>query len=180
MTWITGPANDADEVDGPAPQVMAALVAGHVSYRVIDHGQLGIAVRSPADVAGALAMDLARLAKTLFVVQVPERESFALTLLPVTARLQFSTVATERNWRRAALASDDELASHVGQPAFGVSPLGIPDLPVLMDAALMSHPTILVGGGRPGIEIEIDPESVTALTAAKVLDLSARPTEYRE
>jgi Cys-tRNA(Pro)/Cys-tRNA(Cys) deacylase len=150
------------------------LAAGRVSFAVVDHEQLGEPVRSPLDVARVLGIEPDRLAKTLFVTEAPDHLHFALAVLPALSKLRFAAVADHLGWRRAVLASTEELAAHMGQPVFGVSPIGAAGIPVLLDRSLAGRPTMLVGGGTAGIEIELDPRSLVLLTAATLLDLRAR------
>lgn len=65
------------------------------------------------------------------------------------------------------VASPEALNSSLGYPRNGVSPLGAPaDIPVLLDEAVLNYPTVLVGGGATGIEIELSPKDLVQMTSA--------------
>ena len=50
----------------------------------------------------------------------------------------------------------------------GISPLGQRrQLPTLVDASALEHETLYVSAGRRGLEIELSPEDLMALTAAE-------------
>ena len=49
----------------------------------------------------------------------------------------------------------------------GVSPLGKKKrLRTFIDASAQPHPTILISGGRRGLDLELDPECLARITSA--------------
>ena len=150
----------------PDRRVTDALDGGAVPHRVVRHTELGDPVRSALDVARLLDIDPDRIAKTLVVTSQPRRDRFALVVLPVLLRVDFRRVSEHLGWNRATLASAAELAGRIGQPVDGVSPLGDHGLPVVIDTAMRSRPSVLVGAGTPGVEIEIAPRALMATTGA--------------
>jgi len=59
------------------------------------------------------------------------------------------------------------LAEQLGYPPNGVSPIGAGELPVLMDEQVFAHQTITVGGGEAGVEVEVDPQALANMSAAR-------------
>jgi Cys-tRNA(Pro)/Cys-tRNA(Cys) deacylase len=56
-----------------------------------------------------------------------------------------------------------------GYVAGGISPIGQRKrLPTHLDASALEHETIVVNGGRRGLQIELDPRDLVALTDADV------------
>ncbi|KZE43293.1 hypothetical protein AVW09_00695 [Microbacterium sp. T32] len=91
-------------------------------------------------------------------------------------KLDFAAASEAAGVGRLEVGKPEELAEVLGYPRNGVSPLGIPgEVPVLIDAELHNFPTILIGGGATGIEIEIAPDTLAHLTGAVVVSLSALP-----
>lgn len=84
-------------------------------------------------------------------------------------KLDFSVIARELESKRIEVAPPSELLALTGYPQNGVSPLGIEDLPVFIEEGLFAFDTILVGAGEAGIEIEIDPKALLAITRARRL-----------
>ena len=87
-------------------------------------------------------------------------------------KVDFTAVARELASKRIEVAPASELLSLTGYPPNGVSPLGIENLPVLMEEGLFVFDTVLIGAGQPGVEIEIDPNILLATTRARRLALS--------
>ena len=170
MKSTTAPLRRAE----PAEGVLAALVGRRIPHTVVRHAELAEPVASPADVARLVGIGPDRIAKTLVVTDDSERTRCALVVLPVTARLRFRAVSAALGWRRATMASKDQLARRLGQPVDGVSPIGAFDLAVLVDTALCAGPPVLVGAGAVGVEIAIDPRSLTAVTRARCVSVSDR------
>ena len=53
----------------------------------------------------------------------------------------------------------------------GTSPFGTKrDMPVYVESAILGLPKILINGGRRGYLIEIDPQAITQVLAAKPVD----------
>ena len=48
-------------------------------------------------------------------------------------------------------------------------------LDVEIDASALEHETILVNGGRRGLQIELDPRALVRLTDARVHEIASRP-----
>jgi Cys-tRNA(Pro)/Cys-tRNA(Cys) deacylase len=89
--------------------------------------------------------------------------------LPVSSQLDL-----KRLGKRAKLAGS---AAHrsTGYVAGGTSPLGQrKQLPTHVDASALEHETILVNGGRRGLQVELDPNDLVRLTAARVHALASR------
>ena len=56
-----------------------------------------------------------------------------------------------------------------GYVAGGISPLGQRKrLPLHLDASALEHETVFVSAGRRGLELELDPNDLAALTGARV------------
>ena len=62
------------------------------------------------------------------------------------------------------MASPEELKSTLDYPQHGVSPLGAGEIPVLIDESVFRYPTVLIGAGVVGQEIEITPDSILRLS----------------
>jgi Cys-tRNA(Pro)/Cys-tRNA(Cys) deacylase len=71
--------------------------------------------------------------------------------------------------KRAALADQKRAERTTGYVAGGISPLGQRRaLPTVVDQSALEHATVFVSAGRRGLEIELDPRDLVALTKADV------------
>ena len=65
-----------------------------------------------------------------------------------------------------------------GMEIGGVTPFGLPDnIPIWIDAAVMTRDRVIVGGGGRDRKILCPPASIAGLTSAEVIDDLARPIE---
>jgi Cys-tRNA(Pro)/Cys-tRNA(Cys) deacylase len=113
------------------------------------------------EAATALSLDPARVFKTLVV----DRDG-TLTVCIVAAGDQLDLRALGK---RAAMAPSQRAERVTGYVAGGISPLGQRrPLPTLRDEAALEHDTIFVSAGRRGLEIELAPGDLAALTRAEV------------
>src|SRR5438105_3092939 len=159
---------EAEALAAPHPRVRGALERHGIAARVHVHRLLAPAIMSPADVAEALGYEQARIAKSLFLRRRGGGE-FVVAVAPVTGRLDLAAVAAAAGAPPLELARPEELAAVAGYGVGGVSPLAAPaGVPVVVDDSLLSHETILVGAGRAGVELELEPAELVAATAARV------------
>jgi Cys-tRNA(Pro)/Cys-tRNA(Cys) deacylase len=116
------------------------------------------------EAAAKLDVDPARLFKTL-VVSVDG--NLAVACVPVTAQLDLKALG-----KRARMADKAQAEGATGYVSGGTSPLGQRrQLPTHVDASALDHETILVNGGRRGLQVELDPRELVRLTGARVHEL---------
>jgi Cys-tRNA(Pro)/Cys-tRNA(Cys) deacylase len=120
------------------------------------------------EAAEKLDVDPARLFKTL-VVSVDG--GLAVALVPVAAQLDLKALG-----KRVKLADKGHAQSVTGYVSGGTSPLGQrKKLPTHLDASALGHETILVNGGRRGLQMELDPRDLVRLTDARVHEIASQP-----
>jgi len=90
--------------------------------------------------------------------------------VPVSAQLDLKALG-----KRARLADPADAHRVTGYVTGGTSPLGQRKaLPTHVDASALEHETILVNGGRRGLQLELDPNDLVRLTDASVQPLACR------
>ncbi|MFI5618440.1 Cys-tRNA(Pro) deacylase [Streptomyces sp. NPDC051567] len=124
------------------------------------------------EAAQALGVAPERVFKTL----VAEVDGvLTVAVVPVSGSLDLKALASAVGGRRAALADPALAERTTGYVLGGISPLGQRKrLRTVLDASAAAHPTVCVSAGRRGLEVELAPAVLTALTAA-VLAPIARP-----
>lgn len=120
--------------------------------------------------ARALGIDPARLLKCLIL---RTREAgLAAALLAADRALDLDAAARALGSKRVELAPLAEAERATGYVKGGISPFGQRRaLPLLLDRAALAHPTVFVNGGRRGLQLELSPTDLLAITAARVADL---------
>jgi Cys-tRNA(Pro)/Cys-tRNA(Cys) deacylase len=109
-----------------------------------------------------------RIFKTLVVAVDGELH---VACVPVSAQLDLRALG-----KRAKLADKEHASRTTGYVTGGTSPLGQrKQLPTHVDASALEHETILVNGGRRGLQLELAPADLVRLTNARVHRLASAP-----
>jgi Cys-tRNA(Pro)/Cys-tRNA(Cys) deacylase len=147
------------------PAVVAAERAG-IAFVLHEYELDPAAPSFGLEAAAKLGLDPARVFKTL-VVTTDGGHVFAL--VPAHARLDTRAVG-----KRARLADPAEAERVTGYVKGGTSVLGSRrPLPVLLDASALAFETIVVNAGRRGLQLELAPVDLLALTGGRPADLAA-------
>jgi len=118
------------------------------------------------EAAEALGVDAARVFKTLMAT-VDGR--LAVGIVPVAGQLDLKALARALAGSRAAMAEVATAERATGYVAGGISPIGQKRAhPTVLDASAEDHGTIFVSGGRRGLDLEIAPVDLIAVTRAVV------------
>jgi Cys-tRNA(Pro) deacylase len=157
-----------EEMEVVHPRVREVLARHNVSARVRRHADQTIPIQGPQDFARALGYDLGRITKSLFV-RCTCHGQYAVIVCPVQRRVDMPRIAGYLGCRRLELATLAELEALLGFSPGGVSPIGIGDIPVLLDEQLLELPTVLVAAGEVAVELEIEPARLAEITRARVV-----------
>jgi Cys-tRNA(Pro)/Cys-tRNA(Cys) deacylase len=123
------------------------------------------------EAAEALGMDPARVFKTLMATL---DGSLAVAIVPVSSSLDLKKFAAALGGKRAAMADPQVAQRRTGYVLGGISPLGQKQAsPTVLDSTAPDFATILVSGGRRGLDIEIAPGDLIALTQAAVAPIKS-------
>ncbi|GHJ38248.1 Cys-tRNA(Pro) deacylase [Streptomyces sp. TS71-3] len=99
--------------------------------------------------------------------------ALTVAVVPVSGSLDLKALAAAVGGKRAAMADPAAAERTTGYVRGGISPLGQRrKLPTVLDASAAGHATICVSAGRRGLEVELAPETLTALTDAVVAPIS--------
>lgn len=111
-----------------------------------------------------------RVFKTL-VIRLDDA-SLAVTVLPVSSKLNLKRAAAACGSKKAEMAEKTLVEKTTGYVLGGVSPLGQKKrLPTIIHASAADHPTVFVSGGRRGLEIELSPADLLDLTGGRLDNL---------
>lgn len=117
-----------------------------------------------AEAAEALGVEPERVFKTLLA---DVDGALTVAVVPVSASLDLKALAAAVGGKRAAMADPAAAERTTGYVRGGISPLGQRrSLPTVVDASVSAHATVCVSAGRRGLEIELAPGDLVALTGA--------------
>ena len=116
------------------------------------------------EAAHALGQDPHRVFKTLIAL-VDDR--MTVGIVPVVATLDLKALAAAAGGKKARMAEVADAERATGYVAGGISPLGQRKrLPTVLDDSAGGFETVYCSGGRRGLEIELSPADLVALTGA--------------
>jgi Cys-tRNA(Pro)/Cys-tRNA(Cys) deacylase len=142
------------------PATRAARQAG-VRFAVHEYRHDPSAGSYALEAAEALGLDPARVYKTLVVT---DGDRLAVCIVPSASTLDLRALG-----KRAELAPTPRAERVTGYVAGGISPLGQRrPLPTFLDDSAPAHATVFVSAGRRGLELELAPADLVALTHAEV------------
>ena len=103
----------------------------------------------------------------------PVEGGLVVAVVPVTGELDLRALAAAVGAKRAAMADPAVAERSSGYVVGGISPLGQRRrLPTVIDEQATQWPTVFVSAGRRGLEIELTPADLVALTGARLARLS--------
>lgn len=149
------------------PRVAKVVESASIQVQIHRHADCVTEINSPVDFAAALGYQLCRITKTLYV-RCSSGSRRAMVVCPMDRKVDMFAIAASLGCSRIQIARPSELQLEVGFPPGSVSPLGVDPIPVLMEESLLSMPTILIGAGESGVELELAPYDLRVLTKAHV------------
>lgn len=152
-------------------KVRSVLDASQNSYHIWKHTDLAVPIRNPQDFANALNYPLARITKSVLFRSEPQK-TYSLVVCSIDRKINLSQLADLMHAKRVQLANADELERLTDYPSKGVSPLGVEGIVIYLDENVLSFPTVLVGAGEVGVEVELQPADLQFLTTAIVVPIS--------
>jgi Cys-tRNA(Pro)/Cys-tRNA(Cys) deacylase len=151
------------------PAINAAKKA-KIPYTVHEYVHDPVCASYGLEAAEKLNINPSRVYKTLVADLGGE---IVVAVIPVTAMLSMKLLANSAGAKKAAMADKSLVERTTGYVLGGVSPLGQKKrLRTFIDASARSHPTILVSGGRRGLDIEIAPEDLARMTGGNFAQLT--------
>jgi Cys-tRNA(Pro)/Cys-tRNA(Cys) deacylase len=116
------------------------------------------------EAAAALGTSPGRVFKTL-VAEVDG--ALTVAVVPVAGSLDLKALAAAVGGKRAAMADPAAAERSTGYVLGGISPLGQrKSLPTVLDASALDFPTVFVSAGKRGLELEVAPAALQAMSGA--------------
>jgi len=123
------------------------------------------------EAAEKLGVDPAHLFKTL--VADVRGKGLTVAVVPVSGQLDLKALAQAMGGKKAAMAEKGQVEKTTGYLTGGVSPIGQKKaLPTVIDASAVCLETIYVSAGKRGLQIQLNPSDLAALTRARFLPIS--------
>ncbi len=117
------------------------------------------------EAAEVLGFDPRRVFKTLLA---DVDGDLIVAVVPVSGQLDLKALAAAVGGKKATMADPERAERVTGYVVGGISPIGQKRaLPTVLDVTGMEFASILVSGGRRGLDIEIQPDQLVRATNAR-------------
>lgn len=125
------------------------------------------------ETVAALGVPAERVFKTLVAtVTGGPKPELAVGIVPVSGQLDLKALASALGAKRADMADPSAAQRSSGYVVGGISPLGQRTrLRTVVDSSALSYETVLVSGGRRGLQLELAPADLVQLTDAVVAEI---------
>jgi Cys-tRNA(Pro)/Cys-tRNA(Cys) deacylase len=148
---------------GGTPATVALTAAG-VEFTLHPYEHDPRAASYGLEAAEALGVEPERVLKTLMVTL---DRSLVVGVVPVVGQLDLKALARALGGSRAAMADVAAAERATGYVAGGISPVGQRRAhPTVVDESALAWPTVFVSGGRRGLDLELSPADLVAVTGA--------------
>lgn len=148
----------------------AALEAAGVEYAVRAYEHDPGATSYGLEAAQALDVDPATVFKTLLA---DTDTGLVVAIVPVTGSLDLKALAAAVGVKRATMARPREAERSSGYVVGGISPIGQRTrLTTVLDDSASRHTTILVSGGKRGLDLALAPADLCAVTGASTAPIA--------
>lgn len=123
------------------------------------------------EAADALGVPAERVFKTLLADM--DGRHLVVGIVPVSGSLDLKALASAVGGKRASMADAAVAERTTGYVVGGISPLGQrKQLPTVVDSTALAYDTVYVSGGRRGLDIELAPADLIALTKASTAPIA--------
>jgi len=145
---------------------IAAVKQAKVAYRIHEYAHDPGSASYGEEAAHKLGIESARVFKTLVVEM--DAKKFAVGIVPVSRQLDLKLFAHVLGAKKAAMADAQDAQRMTGYVLGGISPLGQKrTLATVIDTSATAFDTVFVSAGRRGLEIELAPVDLCALTKGR-------------
>ena len=123
-----------------------------------------------ANFVKAYGYSLEDSANTIVVVGKSDPPKYVACVILASTRLNVNQIVKRRLGVRASFATAEEGARLTGMTLGGITPIGITDMPIWVDALVMTRDRIVLGGGSRSCKIVTPPSIFLALPNAEIVD----------
>ncbi len=146
-----------------------ALTKAEVAFTLHEYDYDPNAARIGMQAAEALGVSPARLLKTLMA---KAGGAVVCVLVPSDAEVSLKKLAAAAGAKDAAMLPPVEAERHTGYHVGGISPFGQKKRArVYVAQSALAHDTIIVNGGRRGLQIELAPTDLVRVLEASAADV---------
>lgn len=148
-----------------------ALARAKVAFTLHEYDFAAVPGQIGMQAARAMGVAPERVFKTLMAV-LDERE-LVVAIVPVDRELDLKALAKAAGAKRAAMADVPQAERVTGYVKGGISPFGQKKRHrTFLDQSAKTHETVIVNGGRRGLQIELAADALLAVTGGMAAPLA--------
>lgn len=153
---------------GGATPATRALAAAGVAYTEHPYEHDPAAPSYGLEAAEVLGVPPERVFKTLLAqTDLPRDHGLVVGVVPVAGQLDLKALAAAVGAKKATMADPALAEKTTGYVVGGISPVGQKrSLTTVLDESALDHGTVFVSGGRRGLDLELAPGALVAVTGA--------------
>jgi Cys-tRNA(Pro)/Cys-tRNA(Cys) deacylase len=141
-----------------------ALAAAGVAFTVRSYAHDPATTAYGLEAAEALGVQPGRVLKTLLV---DTGSALAVGVVPVDRQLDLKALAAALGAKKVSMADPAVAERTTGYVVGGISPIGQKRaLRTVLDSSALAHESVLVSGGRRGMDLELAPQDLLRVTGA--------------
>jgi len=150
---------------GAGTPATVALARAGIPFRARTYEHDPRAAAYGLEAAEKLGLDPDRVFKTLLA---SVDGALAVAIVPVAMQLDLKALAHALGGKRAEMADPGAAERKTGYVVGGISPIGQKTaLPTVLDESAILAETIFVSGGRRGLDLELAPDDLIAVTGGR-------------
>lgn len=160
--------------ESPDQRVKAALAALEIEHELMDCDPQYADTALFCEHYGIAIEDSANC---ILVVGKSDPRKYAACVLLADSRLDVNKVIRKKfGTKKASFASAEETTEITGMIIGGVTPLDLPDdLPLWIDARVMSRDSIVLGGGSRDLKVVVSPKVFDLTPNTEIVEDLAKP-----
>ncbi len=115
-------------------------------------------------------------ANAIIVAAKTEPVRFACCMVLAVTKLDVNKkVRSLMDGKKVSFASGEQTVALTGMQIGGVTPFGLPEIPLYIDSAVMTQAEVVAGGGNRSTKVLLDPAQLLKLPGALVVEGLALP-----
>ena len=167
MPFVESPSLNLDE------KVAKALTDLKMVYRVFDCDP---ALADTAAFCEHYGFPQGQSANAIIVASKHEPVKFACCIVLATTKLDVNKkVSLLLGVKKVSFANSDQTVALTGMQIGGVTPFGLPAIPIYVDAAVMQQDDAILGGGNRSTKVFMAPNELLKLPGVEVIEGLAIP-----
>ncbi len=112
----------------------------------------------------------------IVVIGKAEPIKFVCCVIPSTCKLDVNKKVSQLiGIKRCSFASAEQTIELTGMKVGGVTPVGLPDMPIYVDAAIMSNEKIVLGGGNRTSKLLLHPDELKKIPQVQIIESLGLP-----